>query len=96
MRRYTCHGVAAFSVLCMAAPALAGAPARTPDELVQNLISAAREGNSEEFLSSLTDGARHVVEDAAQRGAVQVPRAGRGEGPAASPARWACSSRCAS
>jgi hypothetical protein len=44
--------------------ALAGTPARTPDELIQRLVSAANQGDADTFLNHLTESSRTAVKQA--------------------------------
>jgi len=59
--RYT----AATTMLLWMASSLAHAiaPAKTPDELIQNLLTAAQEGNTEDYLAGLTANSRKAVID---------------------------------
>jgi hypothetical protein len=46
-------------------------PARTPDELIRNLASAAKKGDVNDFLASLTDSSRRAAEQSFARRAAQ-------------------------
>ena len=46
---------------------LASKPAKTPEELIQNLVAAANRGDIDDFLSSLTENSRRVIEEQYER-----------------------------
>jgi hypothetical protein len=56
---------AAVTAICLAAAvAQASAPAKTPEELIRNLVAAAQQGNSDEVMASLTSSSRKALSDA--------------------------------
>jgi hypothetical protein len=66
--------ISAATALWLAATfAQASAPAKTPEELMKNLISSAQQGNTETFLASLTTSSRKAVSDSfARQASVQT------------------------
>jgi hypothetical protein len=59
-------------ILCVSPSVFAGEPARTPDQLIKNLVEAARKGDVEGFLSGLTEGSRKALtESVANRSALR-------------------------
>lgn len=61
----TVRFTAATTILLWVASSLAHAiaPAKTPDELIRNLATAAQQGNSDDFLAGLTASSRKAVID---------------------------------
>jgi len=67
------YGVATFLLLGVPTLAYAGTPAKTPEELIRNLITAAQQGNTDDFLAGLTMSSRKALEGAmARRAAVDA------------------------
>jgi hypothetical protein len=63
MRQHTkCGMLALSSFVWITSYALAGAPANSPEELIQDLVSAANKDDVEGFLGNLTDDSRKAVE----------------------------------
>jgi hypothetical protein len=72
MKKMAWKGTMAVILLCVSFSGFAGAPAQTPDQLIKNLVEAARKGDVEGFLSGLTEGSRKAVtESVANRSALR-------------------------